>query len=174
MSEIQVSSDDYSNLHEEVIRLRITGKGIANIASCVGVSVTKVKAILDEEFVSRYKNRQSMIDKAAMQLDFILAPLIKKYEKDALVGKPDRREAETMIKIIESQRRLFGLDSPTKVDMVHYDAMDEEALNEELRRFGVKTIPKALPPAILSSEPVSDADFTVKDDNTIKESVSDR
>jgi hypothetical protein len=159
-SELTLQNEpDADDIRDEVVRLRIQGHGAPNIAKIVGISEKRVYTIFKSEF-SRFGNRQQMIEQSAMTLDYLKRPLLKKYEKDALVGKPDRRDAEMILKIEESKRKMFALDQPSRLEVTHYEALDDQSLLDELRKYGI-SLPQLTAAKEAKKDDVIDAEFTV-------------
>lgn len=126
----------------EIVKLRVRGETQAVIAAKVGLSVATVGKVLREEFHARAAVREDLIATHKFELDWM-----RQLVKDRIVDRGDgwdRKDVELVLRLMESERKLFGLDQPTKIDVNHLDAATDEELAEECRRFG---IPTALPPA---------------------------
>jgi len=138
---------DFDGTRDRIVELRCQGKSIHYISTAMGLSSSEVQRLLRSEFEQRLGDRQGLIQKAAMELDYLMAKLM-----DKIVVHPDRRDMETWLKFNESKRRLFGLDAPTKVEAkVSYEEMSEQDIVRQLQIEAPNLLP-ALPP-------VEDAEF---------------
>jgi hypothetical protein len=150
---------DFSEVRDEVVRLRCNGHSMDYIATALGLNLRRVKVILDQEFVDRNADRQQLKQQAAMELDYLRRELWREWE--AARNKTSVRwAAEAILKAWDQKRRLFALDDPVRVAVTHsVEEMTLEEVQAELLRIEGK-LPPALPPA--DPTPVADAEFEVK------------
>ena len=147
---------DYNGVRDAVVRLRCRGYGQDRIAKEVGIPKQVVKNLLESEFRDRYSEREALKHQTAMQIDYIMRPLLDKYEKDAEKGQPQRGDAETLLKCLDRRARLFGLDDAVKLN-VQVEEMTNDQLQQQLAVHGIDiTLPQL--PAAPASEPVEDAE----------------
>ena len=168
--ELKPVDSDFNGVRDEVVRLRSLGYGPKQIGQMLGISARASQNIIDSEFVTRFGNRQQMVVQVAMTLDMLARPLLEKYERDTNNGHPDRRDAESVLKIIDSKKRLFALDMPQKLEVLHIEELSVEQLNAELARLGVK-FPNELPEAQITKveqiqEVVEEAEITSVEDKS--------
>jgi hypothetical protein len=172
------TTDDFTDIRDDVVKLRAKGYGVDRISKMLGLSKKRVDNIIHSEFVARFGNRQEMIVQTAMTLNMLMRPLLDKFEKDAEAGRPDRRDVETVLKVIDTKRRLFALDAPVKMEITHIEQLSDEQLNAELAKFGLTTatlatIPAALPAATKAAETesITDAEYTTVDEPVLEEAT---
>lgn len=141
----------------ELLRLRCEGHSLAYCAAAVGVSThvaAKRLAAIAKELLP---DREAMVAKQAGQLELLwrrtLAPWVS--SDDARQLPLPEKVTQTLLKILDREAKLFGLDAPTKVENSHSfnDATDAELL-AEAKRLGIGG--EML--AVLTQRPDADAD----------------
>lgn len=142
--------EDWDGRRDRVVTLRCQGHSAETIAKLTGLSQHRVRKLLESEFQQRFADREEVKRQTAMQLDWLARPLMEKYERDADRGSPDRRDAESILKVIERKCRLLGLDEAVRIDVREVEELSDAELDAELRRHGVV---KQLPPAPPQSLP---------------------
>lgn len=161
--------EDVDGTKDEVIRLFVRGHSYSAIALAVGLSEKRVRSIVREEAQEKYGNRQSLLDQAAHQMDWIARGLAERCESSQF---KDSKAVELFLKAVEGKRKLFGLDRPTEVTHTHQlELRSLDEINAELARYGVRSEMPALPPPS-EPEPVADAEFEVREPDR-SESSSD-
>lgn len=154
------SLTDFNGLRDSVVKLRCLGNSYTVIAKTLNISYKQVQTIIDSEFKDRFENREQLRLQTAMQYDFLIRPLLEKFDTTV-----DRRDAETIAKLLDNKARLLGLNEATKIEVKHkVEELTDEELEKELARHNVviQVVPatdNALPEH-LPTEDISDADFS--------------
>ena len=138
---------DFDGTRDQIVALFASGKSRHYISTALALPRSTVDRIIKQEFDTRLGNRQSLIERTALEIEYVKAKAMEKIEKGY-----DRRDAETWLKLNESLRRLFGLDQPVKAELkVSYDELSEDEIIKQLAIEAPNLLP-ALPP-------VEDAEF---------------
>jgi len=154
---------DHNGIRDQVVKLRCMGYSYAAIAKSLDITYKQVKALIDSEFKERFENREELKLQTAMQLDWLVRPLMEQFESTI-----DRRDAEVIVKILDRKARLLGLDEAVKVDVRQVESMTDEDIEKELARYTgtVKQIttveqtnPSPHPNTLSSDEEVEDAEI---------------
>lgn len=93
----------------EIVALAVRGEGVGRIAKTLGVPVHTVRNVCKREAVTI---RQQTTDRAAVRYlrhDEILTRLIDRYYRDLCLVW-DKDKAAALIKLMERQSKLLGLD----------------------------------------------------------------
>lgn len=147
---VRARDDDWNGNRDEAVRLRCLGRSPSFIAAAMGVPKQTIDRWLKQEFDIRLGVRQSLIEQTGMELEWAKSKLAEQIQ-----AKGDRRDVEVWLKVIDRKCKLFGLDSPLKVDVRVEDLSDQD-LARELERNSIRTTLVALP------EPVEEAEFEEK------------
>jgi hypothetical protein len=160
---VRISASDFNGIAEEVVRLKCLDHNNLYIARTLGISYTLVTKILEREVKAYQVEREQMRHQANMELNWLKKPLKEKYERDAKNPKGvSREDAVALLKIIERQHRLFGLDEPMKVDVKHtIEELSDDELNKQLQLHGidVKQLPAAKTEDSVPVNFVEDAEY---------------
>lgn len=170
---VKPTPSDFNGVAEEVVRLKCLDHSNTYIARVLGIAYNTVVKILEREYKANSANREQMRETAKMELNWLKKPLKEKYERDSKTDKGvSREDAVALLKIIERQHRLFGLDDPVKVDVKHsIEDLSDDELNKQLQLHGIEV--KQLPAAKIEEQVpvdfVADAEYEkveTEDDNT--------
>ena len=121
-----------------ILDLRLAGHGIDSIAAQVGVTPRVVAAAVKELVAAANHDRDEMVAVAYGRLEREVRRIRERL--DSLGGAFDRRDVETLLKVMERQSKLFGLDAPTKTESkthVTFSDMSDDELYAEAARHGV-------------------------------------
>lgn len=142
---------DFDGTRDSIVNLFCQGKPKGFIATALGLDRKVVERIISQEFNTRLGNRQQLIEKTALELEWLKSKVMEKFESFG-----DRRDAEAALKIIDRKCKLFGLDAPVKVEVNHIEEMSDAEIVQQLSSY--EKMMKQLPPA----EPVEEAEFEEK------------
>lgn len=143
---------DFNGIRDQIVELFCQGKSKSLICTALGLERKEVDRIINQEFNTRLGNRQQLIERTALELEWLKSKMMDRVEGNGW----DRRDVETALKVIESKRKLFGLDAPVKVEVNHIDEMSDEDIKLQLKDYEKLTSQLALP------EPVEEAEFEEK------------
>lgn len=158
---------DDASIEDEIVRLRCLDYSAYAIAKTVGVSQKRVQNVLDRENERHAASREQMRQQKRLELAWLKRPLKRRMEADEASGRGvSREDIAVILKVIEQERRLDGLDAPVQLDVRTVEAMSDDDLQKELSRYGVNVKQLAAPTATPATEAVADAEFEVKTAST--------
>lgn len=155
---------DFSGLRDRVVDLAGRGYSCSYIAKATGENYTKIVRLLRSEFDERCANRNQIKQAHEQTLQWLKLKCTQAIAEPGLDknGNPkdwDRKAAELLLRVLERESKLHGLDAPTQheVSVVHEDMTDEELVERLETVAGVKVIlptshPTALPEHIEDAE----------------------
>lgn len=158
----ETEANDWSGERDQILALYAQRYPISYIAQALGRSNGFISRILHSEFSERNANRQQIVLAHQQTLSWLVHKATKRIE--AAGDKWDRRDAEHLLKLLEREARLFGLDQPTKIEAkVEYENVTSEEIVEQLASYGIQVTFPSLPPASpLLPEHVEEADYKVR------------
>lgn len=158
-------ADDFSGLRDRIVELAGQGFSASYISNATCTSYTKVCRILRSEWDERRSNRENIIrghDQTLQWLKLKYTDAISKSEVDKKTGRVrlDHKAAEILLRILERESKLYGIDQPTQhnVEVTVNDDQTTEELLEQLKQAGLHISLPAAPPVPLSlPEQIEDA-----------------
>lgn len=142
VSDYRLSPADFNGINDGIVNDYATGASISEIALKYGVSETKVRGLLRREFEKAYGSRQDVVHQNAATLQWAKRKLIERVKK--MGDGFDRKDLELLVRCLERESRLLGLDAPTKVETKAIEQWTDEELLEECRRNGIPV--ESVPP----------------------------
>jgi hypothetical protein len=154
----ETETNDWTGERDRICDLYARRLSITYIAQAVGRSAAYVSKVLHSEFAERNANRQQIVLAHHQTLSW----MIQKATKRMAEAKDfwDRRDAELVLKLLEREARLFGVDQPTQHTVtVELDQLTDDELLTQLQAAGVQiTLPAVTSPPALP-EHVEDAHY---------------
>jgi len=137
----------------EILKDRASGMTQAQLAVKHGISRRRVRALLEKEYARLGEIRADLaVEQTRVILDR-LEELYASHVDEALEG--DHKSTEVVLKILERQCRLLGLDAPVRVNsqLITTD-MSLQEIRAQAEALGLVEAREALP-APESRQPVS-------------------
>jgi predicted transcriptional regulator len=137
------------------LQLRQEGLTYAKIAAELGVSVRRVRQLVDEEFARLLDQKQAVavdaMEKNLKRLDDLLAAVWD----EAMEGETEA--VKTALAVIDRTNRMLGLEAPSKQETrMHFaGTLGTADLTEQLKRAGVSVeqLRGPEPPLALEQQP---------------------
>lgn len=121
----------------EAMQLRQQGFSFKEIGEKLGCSQQRAHAIVHEEFARLRAEQNELAENILRVTNDRIEALLKMQWQRAMQG--DRLATETVLKLVDRQARLFGVDAPRKtearVDL--NDTTDPAALKARARMMGL-------------------------------------
>lgn len=162
---------DFDGTRDKIVDLLGRGFSVAYAAKVVGKSPETVRKIARSEFVERNASRQQVIEAHDQTIHWLKMKVTKRMHEAG--DRWDRRDAELLLKIMDREAKLKGVDAPTTTNVnVTVEDLSDADIISQLSAAGyqlqVPTPPKALP------EPtqVDDAEFVTLDGNRTPEATA--
>lgn len=164
----KLDAHDWSGLRDQVVDLLGRGLSINYISKAVGRPWKMVAEIARSEMEERFKNRDQIKLSHAMQLSWAKKKLTDAIADKEREGKDfNRKDLELLLKALDQEARLYGLNAAAQVEVRAVDQFSDEELRVELERHGVQMkqlTPHQPPPP--ESELIEEAEFETAADET--------
>ncbi len=153
---------DYDGSRDRIVDLAGRGFTAAYIHKLTSIPYKVVQRLMRSEFAERSSNRQQVIEAHAQTVQWLKMKVTERMH--SMGGAWDRRDGELLLKILERESKLFGVDQPTQHQhdvSITYEELSNDELLSQLAAAGYSlqiTTPKVLMPV-----EAEDAQFTVHD-----------
>jgi hypothetical protein len=152
---------DFNGNRDKVVDYAARGYSGVYISKATGLHVNLVYFILKDEYQKRCSSRQALIQAQDQTINWLLKKITERIHKGE--DKWARQDAELLLKLMERQSKLHGLDQPLQHQVsVTVDEMSDEEVIKQLRAEGIEI--KQLPPAAIvpKETPAQDAEYVEK------------
>ena len=112
-------------LREQALQLRIAGAPYRQIARTLGVSKSHVHRLVRDEV----EKLEAVAGEKAEELRRLELERLDELQKALWAKRGEARESMQILRVMESRRRLLGLDAPAQVEH------SEESADERSRRM---------------------------------------
>ena len=164
----QLDRSDWNGLRDQVVDLLGRGFSVTYTAKALGRPWKVIAELARSEMEERFSKREQIKQSHAFQITWLKKQLVDAIEGKKAAGKDfNRKDCELLLRLLEREARLFGLDSPIQVEHKEVDQFSDEELRAELARHGVSM--KLLGPAVEplpEPDPVPDAEWTPTEEPT--------
>jgi len=130
---------------EEIISLALRGESAARIARALNVPLRAVTHVLKDSAERIRRDNQKRVAVRWAWHDTLLTRLIRKWTRELLTSGFDRDLSTAVIRAMERQSRLLGLDAAPALDTDKWlnEASDEQLRTELRDKYGIE-VPDAL------------------------------
>lgn len=134
---------DRENRRNEVLRRRIAGESVREIAAATGLSAPTVAKVIRDTAESVLADRRRLAEEITLvqheRVELLVRRVLKRIVADP-EAVPTKDELSSLLRLFERQAKLLGLDSPTKVEQEWKLAGTTPAEIAELaERYGIAT-----------------------------------
>lgn len=123
---------DYNGDRDRIVELAGRGFSAHYISQATGVAYKTVQRLLRSEFVERNSKRQDTVQAHAQTLNWLKLKVTERIHKSG--ANWDRRDCELLLKVLEREAKVFGVDAPTQhqhdINVTVEDLSEEDLLSQ--------------------------------------------
>lgn len=162
---------DWDGRRQRIVELAGQGHSQIYISKAVGLDVKTVGRILKSEFSERNANKQLIVQAHAQTVQWMKLKITSRITESG--NNWDRRDMETLLKVLDREAKVFGIDQPTQHDVnVTVEQLSDDDLVKQLAAEGIVVQLPTPPPLKALPEAVIDAEFVSHDDRQPDGTVS--